>query len=173
MLFTPTLRVHGAVEIDAIILEQHDIKGLILDLDNTLSLHGHPLEKEGVYEWLTQMRELGIPMMVVSNNTRKRVKPLTDKLGLSCITFGLKPLTRGINKAVKTLGVPKHQVALIGDQIFTDILGGNLAKVKTILVEPFEIEKKPTIRFKRLLEKKLFKRDFSYLNMNETSFKEN
>ncbi|MCL2077424.1 MAG: YqeG family HAD IIIA-type phosphatase [Oscillospiraceae bacterium] len=145
-------------------MKKRGLRGLILDLDNTLSMHGSPAAEEGVAEWLSDMRRLGISMIVVSNNTEKRVAPLAKELGLKFIPFGCKPLTFGIKKAIKSLRLPKKNIAVVGDQIFTDIIGGNLSGVTTILVEPFYMESGKLFRFKRKIESMVFKRDFSQIN---------
>ena len=163
MLFKPKFWLKNVLSIDEKFLAENGIKGLVLDLDNTLSMHGSPAAENGVMEWLDEMRALGIKMMVVSNNTEQRVKPLVGELGLDFISFGCKPLTRGISKAIKKMQLGKKEVALVGDQIFTDIMGGNLKGIKTILVEPFHLEDKPSFRLKRKLEAVVFKRDYSKL----------
>ena len=163
MIFKPTLWVKNVLSIDEAFLNANNIKALILDLDNTLSMHGNPAAEEGIPDWLDKMRSLGIKMMVVSNNTNKRVAPLAAKLGLEYIHSGAKPLTIGINKAVKALGVPKENIAVVGDQIFTDVMGGNFARMTTILVEPFHLEKGILFKIKRAAEGVVFKRDFSKL----------
>lgn len=163
MIFKPALWVKNVLSIDEEFLAENNIKALILDLDNTLSMHGNPAAEEGIPDWLDKMRAFDIKMMVVSNNTHKRVSPLAAKLGLDFISSGAKPLTFGINKAVKALGVPKENIAVVGDQIFTDVMGGNFAKMKTILVEPFHLEKGVLFKVKRAAEGLVFKRDFSKL----------
>lgn len=163
MFFKPNFWLKNVLSINNKFLTENNIKGLVLDLDNTLSMHGSPAAENGVMEWLDEMRALGIKMVVVSNNTEKRVKPLAHQLGLDFISFGCKPLTRGITKAIKKMGLQKKEVALVGDQIFTDIIGGNLKRIKTVLVEPFHLEDKPSFKLKRKLESAVFKRDYSKL----------
>ena len=139
-------------------LKQNGIDALILDLDNTLSLHGSPAAEEGIPEWLDNMRALGVKMVVVSNNTNHRVAPLARKLGLPFIANGAKPLTIGITRALRFLGVPRERTAVVGDQIFTDVMGGNLARTVTILVEPFHPEKNFFFRIKRAAENIVYRR---------------
>ena len=76
MLFRPQIWINSVLDINKEFLDKYNIKALVLDLDNTLSMHGNPAAENGVPEWLDYMRSLGIPMRVVSNNTNKRVKPL-------------------------------------------------------------------------------------------------
>ena len=82
MLFRPTFWLKNVFAIDEEFLKRNDVRALVLDLDNTLSMHGNPAAEEGVEEWLAKMRELGVKMRVVSNNTTKRVAPLAARLGL-------------------------------------------------------------------------------------------
>ncbi len=163
MIFKPKIWIRSVLSIDRDFLEKNGIDALILDLDNTLSLHGDPAAEEGVPEWLDKMRELGVKMRVVSNNTNKRVAPLAEKLGLEFTANGAKPLTTGLNRALKALGTDRKRTAVVGDQIFTDILGGNLAGMPTILVEPFRLEKGLFFRIKRGAENLVFRRDTSEL----------
>ncbi len=163
MIFRPRIWIRNVLSIDKEFLELHGIDALILDLDNTLSMHGDPAAEQGIPEWLDQMRSLGIKMTVVSNNTERRVAPLAAKLGLDYTANGAKPLTFGLNKALKKLGTARERTAVVGDQIFTDVMGGNLAKMPTILVEPFHIEKGILFKIKRGAESIVFRRDFKKL----------
>lgn len=163
MLFKPKWWLKSVLDINESFIKQHHLRGLILDLDNTLSMHGSPAAEQGVTEWLREMRRLGMKMIVLSNNTKKRVAPLAKELGLDFISFGCKPLTIGVSRALRKMRLPRKSVALVGDQIFTDIIGGNLRGVNTVLVEPFHLEDKTTFKLKRALESAVFKRDYSKL----------
>lgn len=161
MLFKPKWWLKSVLDIDEKFIRENHLRGLILDLDNTLSMHGSPAAEQGVTEWLAQMRGMGMKMMVLSNNTKKRVAPLAKELGLDFISFGCKPLTVGVSRALRKMRLPRKSVALVGDQIFTDIIGGNLRGVNTVLVEPFHLEDKKSFKLKRKLESAVFKRDYS------------
>ena len=163
MIFKPDIWIKNVLSIDEEFLKAHGIDALILDLDNTLSMHGDPAAEEGIPEWLDKMRALGVKMVVVSNNTNRRVAPLARKLGLPFIANGAKPLTIGITRALRLLGTDRRRTAVVGDQIFTDVMGGNLARTITILVEPFHIEKGILFKIKRGCESLVFRRDFSKL----------
>lgn len=164
MLFKPTYWLKSVLAIDEEFLKEHNVNAMVLDMDNTLSMHGDPRAEEGVAEWLDKMRGLGIKMRVVSNNTNKRVAPLAAVLGLEYTANGAKPLPFGVNRAVKAMGADKRGTLVIGDQIFTDVMAGNLAGIRTVLVEPFHLEKTWTFRLKRKLESVVFHRDYSKLN---------
>ena len=163
MLFKPTFWLNSVLMIDEDFLRENRVEALVLDLDNTLSMHGDPVPEEGVEDWLDKMRGLGIKMRVVSNNTNRRVAPLAARLGLEFTANGAKPLTFGITRAMKAMGADRNVTLVVGDQIFTDITAGNLRGVRTVLVEPFHLEKTWTFRLKRRLESVVFHRDYSKL----------
>lgn len=162
-VFKPTFHFKSVLEVDGEFLRKHRVRALVLDMDNTLSMHKDPCAEAGVPEWLELMRSLGIRMRVVSNNTTKRVAPLAAKLGLEFTANGAKPLTFGVNRAVKAMGVRKSEALVVGDQIFTDVMAGNLAGIRTLLVEPFRPETTWTFRLKRRLESVVFHRNYSDL----------
>ncbi len=152
MLF-PKKMVHRVTDISPEYLQQQGIAGLILDIDNTLTTHDNPIPSEGVAHWLELMREGGMKMIVLSNNHGPRVEPFAKILGLDYMAEGKKPLTSGFKRCAAALGLKKEQLCIIGDQIFTDVLGGNLYGCHSILVEPIQPEKTAFFKFKRFLEK--------------------
>lgn len=165
MLFKPDFWLKNVMQIDKEFLKKNKVRALILDMDNTLSMHDDPAAEDGVLEWLDEMRRLGIKMRVVSNNNTRRVEPLARALGLEFTANGAKPLTFGVNRAVKAMKVSRREALVVGDQIFTDVLAGNLADIRTVLVEPFHLENKWTFKLKRRVESLVFHRDYSKLNI--------
>lgn len=153
MLFSATTAVKTVDCISAELLEHYNIKGLILDLDNTLTTHDNPIPAENVGKWLDDMRKNNIKMMIVSNNHYERVKPFADNLGLEFVCEGKKPLSKGFNEAQKRMNIPFDNIAAVGDQIFTDILGANLRRIKSIYVFPIQHETTAFFKFKRFMEK--------------------
>ena len=134
------------------------IKCLLLDVDNTLTTHDNPIPADGVEIWLEQIKLSGLKAVILSNNSDERVKPFAKRLSLSYIPNARKPLTFGITKLCREYNLAKDEIALIGDQIFTDIICGNLKGILTILVEPYELEDKFFLSLKRKLEKPILKR---------------
>lgn len=153
MLFKADFAFWRVTEITPEFLHKNNIKGLLLDLDNTLTTHDNPVPGEGVLEWIDSMNQAGIKLVIVSNNHPPRVKPFADMLGLDFISEGKKPLSCGFNRAQKQMGIPFSQLAVVGDQIYTDILGANLKRVRGIFVYPIEHEKTKFFKFKRWAEK--------------------
>lgn len=156
--FYPTIALHRVSEITPGLLKKRGIKALLLDADNTLTTHNNPLPDQDVQLWLGRMREAGIKMVIVSNNHHKRLKPFAATLELGYTARALKPLTYGFRATAKRLGLAPKEIAVVGDQIFTDILGGNLFGSTTILVEPMEPETGPLFRLKRKLEVGILRR---------------
>lgn len=153
MLFKADFAFWRVTEITPEFLIKNNIRGLLLDLDNTLTTHDNPVPGDGVTEWLDSMRSAGIKMVIVSNNHPPRVKPFADMLGLDFVCEGKKPLSSGFNRAQKRMGIPFSQLAVVGDQIFTDMLGANLKRVRGIFVYPIEHEKTKFFKLKRWAEK--------------------
>ncbi len=171
MIFKPTYWMKSVLEIDEKFLRENNVRALILDMDNTLSMHGSPEAEDGVPEWLDEMRAMGVKMRVVSNNVPSRVVPLAAKMGLECTANGWKPLSFGIFRAIKAMRVQPSKTLVVGDQIFTDVLAGNLAGIRTLLVEPFHLENTWTFRLKRRVEALVFHRDYSDLEMKNVRYK--
>lgn len=105
------------------LLKSWGVRGLILDIDNTLTTHDNPIPDEGVADWLAQNRREGIQMIVLSNNKPHRVEPFAKILGLDYIADGAKPLKKGYQRCARALQIPCEQLCMVGDQIFTDIWG--------------------------------------------------
>lgn len=157
MLLKPDIKLDKITDITPAILEKHNIGSLILDVDNTLSTHhGHVLT-DGLEKWIETMKTAGIKLTILSNSKEKRVKPFAERINLPYISLGLKPLPFGYFRAVKLLGSKKSQTAIVGDQIFTDVLGGNFSGVATILLTPIKPESGASFRLRRRLEKIVIK----------------
>ncbi len=157
-LFKPKKMVHRVTDITADYLKSVGIKGLALDVDNTLSTHHSQTPLEGVCEWLDAMKKEGIKIMMVSNSKRRRVEPFAEKLGLDFVSLSCKPLPIGFWRARRAMGLKGGQLAAVGDQLFTDMLGANLAGVTPILVTPILPETSASFKIRRRLETPLIKR---------------
>ena len=158
-MFKPNFVLNSVTDITVEFLDKNNIKALLLDVDNTLSVaHANKTLRNGVAQCLSDMREADIPMMILSNAKKKRAIRFADSVGLDVVGLAAKPLPFGYFRAVKKLKIKRKNVAIVGDQIFTDVMGGNLSGVKTILVTDITPEDKPFFKFKRKLEKKMLKR---------------
>ena len=158
-MFKPTYIFNTITEITPEFLNKNNIKALLLDVDNTLSVaHANKTLRSGVPEWLSTMRENDIEMLIVSNAKKKRAKRFADSIALDVIGLAAKPLPFGYIKAVSKLKIKRKNVAMVGDQIFTDVLGGRLAGVKTVFLTDITPEDKPFFKIKRRLERIMLKR---------------
>lgn len=152
MLFRSTAAFRKVTDITPLFLETFKIKGLILDLDNTLTTHDNPKPAEGVLSWINRMKNNRIKLMIVSNNHPPRVRPFADMLGLEFVCEGRKPLSKGFREAAARMGLGKSELAAVGDQIFTDVMGANIFGIKMLYVSPIEHEKTTFFKIKRKLE---------------------
>ena len=134
------------------------VRGLLLDVDNTLTTHGSQALSSAVEEWLREMRRAGIRLTVVSNGMPARVRPFAERIGLRFIAFACKPSPIGFWRGARRLGLPLKECAAVGDQTFTDIVGSRLAGVRSIQLLPIQYEHQPTLRFKRWLERGILRR---------------
>ncbi|HEY8321228.1 MAG TPA: YqeG family HAD IIIA-type phosphatase [Candidatus Baltobacteraceae bacterium] len=132
--FAPRLK---DVSLDA--LEAAGIRGLIVDLDNTLlGFRETELASEHL-AWVAAAHDRGMQIVMVSNNFSERVRTVAAQIGvLGCVPNALKPLPFGFLRAKKMLGLPRRNIAVVGDQLFTDVLGGKFCGHYTILTEPIE-----------------------------------
>lgn len=160
-VFLPDAMFTRATAVTPEYLKEQGIRALVLDVDNTLTGHGSQELPEDIAAWLEEMRAAGVGMMIVSNNFEKRVAPFADKIGLSHVSFSCKPSPVGFWRARRRLGVTKEQMALVGDQIFTDAVGANLYGIRMLLVQPMYADTKWNIRLKRRLEQPILKRYFA------------
>ncbi len=157
MLLKPKIKVERVTDITPQILKKYDINALILDVDNTLSTHHGQILTDGLLEWIEVMKQNGIFLTVLSNSKEKRVKPFAKKINLEYISLGLKPLPFGYLRAMKKYSLKRKNTAIVGDQIFTDILGGNLVGIKTVLLTPIKLEDGWSFKIRRRLERLIFK----------------
>ncbi len=149
----PNKRFDRVTEITAEDIKSFGANTVLLDADNTLSLHGSQNPAEGVPEWINKMRESGIKLIIISNNDKERIKPFAEKLGLPFVYKSKKPLKHGFKLGCEKLGSSAEKSVVIGDQLFTDILGGNLFGATTFLTEPLGEDTHPFIKFKRKIER--------------------
>ncbi len=154
-IFKPCKIFNRITDIPLEWLVENGIKGLALDADNTLSTHHSQIPLDGVTEWLEGARKIGIKLIMVSNANSKRVTPFANKLGLEFTSLSCKPFPIGFIKAARKMGLKRREVAAIGDQIFTDVMGANLAGVKPVLLIPIKVEDGASFKLRRRFEQPL------------------
>ncbi len=128
-------RMAGALpELTPDVLDRYGIRLLMLDFDNTVVPYTTDTPTPEMEAWLRGAVASHIPVCVVSNSKRHRVKRFCRAYGIPCITHAKKPSAKGISQCLAQFGIPAEQAALVGDQIYTDVLGANCAGVRSILV---------------------------------------
>ena len=131
----PMWQVDSITQLTPQILEEKGIRLLMLDFDNTIVPYTTNEPTGEMAEWLKKMAASPVEICVVSNSKKNRVKIFCDHYGIPCITHANKPGTKGIRECLSRYNLPKENCALAGDQIYTDVLGGNSAGVQSILVK--------------------------------------
>lgn len=153
--FLPDEYVKDIFHIKPETLKEKGIKGIITDLDNTLVEWDRPEATPEIIEWFKSMQHAGIIVTIVSNNNEERVKSFSEPLGIPFIHNARKPLSTSFVKARKSMGISKEETVVIGDQLLTDILGGNRKGLHTILVVPVATSDALITRFNRMIERRI------------------
>lgn len=131
----PDLYLNSVIDINATLLKKNKLDALILDVDNTLIDYYKNLI-DGAEDWCENLKSEGIKCIILSNSNKKeKVETVAKKLGIKYIMFAKKPLKSGFKKALEKLDMKPEQVAVVGDQIFTDVVGAKRMKMFSILVK--------------------------------------
>jgi len=154
----PDYRFSTFDEASAEFLLSIGIKGLILDIDNTLEPYENPVPGEHVIAWLDSLEAVGIRCAFVSNNGKERIDIFNAQLRLPAYYKAGKPFKKKILMAMKDIGSDKTNTALMGDQVFTDVWAARNAGIRAILVPPIKDKRDIFTRLKRLLEKPILKK---------------
>lgn len=149
---TPKRYVPSLPRIDPAELAARGVRGVILDLDNTVVAWDAAAPSAETRAWVRRLRAAGLRACIVSNNFAGRTQAIGDILDLPVVAGAVKPIPWAFRRAMVIMGTPASQTALIGDQLFTDVLGGNLLGLHTILVDPLSRREFPTTRLVRRLE---------------------
>jgi HAD superfamily phosphatase (TIGR01668 family) len=128
------------------------IRGIVIDIDNTLTEWRSPILPDGAAIWLEQAGREGIRLCFVSNNSARHFRDVADQLGIPFVAKAQKPRRHSFRRAMEIMGTTPEQTAMIGDQLFTDILGGNRMGMLTVLVTPISGREFFGTRLMRLVE---------------------
>lgn len=148
--------VNTVYEITPEKLDKLGIKGIITDLDNTLIEWNRPDATEEIASWMKMLQDAGIQIIIASNNNEERVKRFADPLGIPFIYNARKPLGAGYMTALFKLRLHRNEVAMVGDQLLTDVVGANKQKLYTFLVRPVAESDGFKTKFNRLVERRVF-----------------
>ena len=161
--FTPDIIYDTVYDIDFDLLIEKNIKGLIFDIDNTLVSYKQEKPTENVINLMDKLKSENFEICFVSNNHKQRVDIFNDKFGFFSFPKAGKPSVKYIKKALKSMNLTNKEVALIGDQLFTDVTAAKRAKIMAVLVTPIEPVETMFFKFKRFMEKPFIKRYYRRL----------
>ena len=173
MIFYPKSYFKSILDVKLEFLKQKNIKAILIDIDNTiLGSDGNTIE--GLEKWAEDMKNNNIKLCILSNtNRKKKAQKMSELLNIPYIYFAIKPFKFNFLKAKKILQMEQNeQIAVIGDQVLTDILGANRCEMYSILVKPLHEKDIFVTRLNRIIERKILKRYFDE-NKNESESKVN
>lgn len=170
-LLVPNEVLASVRDIDIEALKHQNIRGLLIDLDNTLVDWDKSEIDPSLAEWVKDVLWKGMAVCLVSNAVPKRVEQFSQQLGIPGVSRALKPLPRAFRIGLKKLGLRPHEAAVVGDQIFTDVFGGNRLGLYTILINPLSTRELRSTRFMRRLERRVLKRMVQRGLMTDTALK--
>ena len=168
-IFYPTELISSAYRIDYERLYAEGFRGLIFDIDNTLVPHGAPAD-ERAKALFSRLKKAGFQCCLLSNNKKARVDMFNEEIQIHEIWKANKPLSSGYRRAMEKMGTDIQSTAVIGDQIFTDLIGANILGIFTILTLPINPKEEIQIVLKRLLEKPIiaaYRRSKRFSNAHE------
>lgn len=149
----PDYRFRSVEEVTAGFLEREDIRGLLIDIDNTIVPWRGEHPGPAVMKWFSDMKLAGIGAVLLSNAESWRARRMSEMLKIPFIAPAGKPFKKGYARALALLDMNGRKAAVIGDQVFMDVWGGNRSGLITILVEPISRREFPVTRILRVLEK--------------------
>lgn len=157
----PDLYLDSVININATLLKKNNLAGLILDVDNTLIDYYRNM-LDGVPKWCEELKQEGIKCIIVSNsNKREKVENVAKALDIDYIMFAKKPMKSGFKRALELLELKEFEVAVVGDQLFTDVLGAKRMNMFSILVKQVGEKDLFITKLKRPIENAIVKK---YLN---------
>jgi len=155
--FVPDVYQKSIYTINYDLLYRKGIRCLLFDFDNTMVPIGKKNITKKLKDLIEQLKDKGFKVIIVSNSTKKNLAPFKDALEIDVAAFSMKPLKNKFIKIMKMFNFEESQIAMIGDQLMTDILGGNRVGITTILVNPMSSKDLSVTLLNRLLEKKIMK----------------
>lgn len=157
-IFRPDIYSKSIFDINYKKLKKKGIKCILLDLDNTIAPVNIDKPDSKTKKFLYDLKEEGFHLIIMSNSPKKRIEPFKNELELDSAAFSMKPKKSKYIKILKTFGYKPEEVAAIGDQLLTDILGANRMQITSILVNPMSKKDGITTNFNRIVEKMIMKR---------------
>ncbi len=155
----PDYLVANVSKLDEIFYKSHGIKAAVFDIDNTLVAHTEPEPPQNVLDYFEFLNSIGIKYGIVSNNSMERVESFCKKLGVPYYYKALKPRKKYLKKVLADLKTDPREAVLVGDQLFTDIFGGNRMKMLSVMVTAVGEDETGFVSFKRKFEKRILSKN--------------
>ncbi len=152
-LFRPDMYYKSIYDINYMKLKKDGIKCLLFDLDNTIVPPHESKPNRKIHDLFDNLKEQDFKVIIMSNSPKKRLSPFKDELIIDCSAISMKPLKKKFNKILKQYKFDLSQTAIIGDQLITDVFGGNRIGITTILVNPISKKDFKITSINRKLEK--------------------
>ena len=154
----PDLTAKRLYDVDVEALAARGVRVLLLDLDNTLTKWKVNIVDDATRLWVARAAARGLTMCIVSNSNGTRAGIVAGMLGIEYMKNAAKPFPGGIRRAMRQMGSDERDTAMIGDQLYTDILGGKRAGIFTVLVRPIDRKEFIWTQFVRIFEHRKLKR---------------
>jgi HAD superfamily phosphatase (TIGR01668 family) len=149
------------LDLDTQQLRHLGLDALLLDVDCTLKTYRAEEVPPEVVDWLGQLRRDGIGLCLISNGRGGRIGRVAEQLDLPFVAKACKPFPFGCRRALRKMGFERGRTAMVGDQLFADVMAGRLTGLYTILVRPLHPEQEPWFtRMKRPLERRLLRKQY-------------
>ena len=152
-MLSPDIYLRSVCDIDLDALHTQGVDTLLMDLDNTILPRDGNVVPESVIAWAASLRDAGFKVVLVSNNWHERVHTIAEELGFMLVAKAVKPLPFAFWRALSLAGATREHAAVVGDQLFTDVLGGKLIGCKTIMVLPLSTSDLPHTLMLRHVER--------------------
>lgn len=155
--YVPNMYKKDIFDINYKLLKEKGIRCIIFDLDNTLLIFNEEKVSNKTIELIKKLKkDFGI--VIMSNNFKRRISGICDCLDVDFVSFALKPLSKGFNEVKKRYKYKNSEICIIGDQIVSDVLGGNKSNIMTILVDPLSNNDLKITKINRILERCILKK---------------
>lgn len=150
----PDVRVASVLEVTPVLLARHGLQAVLVDVDDTLLKATSDRLPPGISDWFACLRAAGIPVAILSNGSRERVARIARTVNVPALSMAGKPFSWAFRRGLALLGgADPARTGMVGDQLFTDVLGARRAGLTSILVEPLSPGKLPHTRLARRLER--------------------
>lgn len=156
--FIPDIYQKSIYTIDYNKLKNRGIKCLLFDLDNTLVPASVKVPNKKIKELFTELKEKEFTIVLFSNSPKKRLAPFKEELEIDALASAKKPLSRSFLKVMRQYKLTVSEVAIIGDQLLTDIWGGNRVGITTILINPVSKKDMVFTKINRAFEDSIIKK---------------